>query len=1196
MNKLIRALCIMLAALLALNAFGAGAEIFVIPNGVAAIESEAFSGVDFPDGVLIPPTVTHIGQNAFSTNVIYGLEGSAAQAYAQENDLEFRGAGISGLAVEAPAFASPYRPFEVKVSCVSPLPVDYNVRFYKNGACLAEVSAIDGVASATLLEGGLYDIGVTAQNGIGRAEAYFEGEIEIYEPVHLIASSWTVRAGEAFCPVDEAETRSVTLSCADPAISIEGGSVTATATGVYTVTAQTECEGLPVYTDFTVNCVIPVDALTTSEADVELYIGESFAPEIRALPENASPYTLDFASSDPAVASVDACGTVTALSQGQCRVSVSTFDAAGEISIRVKQPAQTLNVSSERVTLQTGAQQQLSFEISPANADDVAVVWSSSDPSIASVTPRSGLVTGLTPGDCLVTARLSSQTELEVAIPVTVTQGVTEIRAEIPSILYAGDSCTIHPVVLPQEAGDARIQYAVSDESVLAVSPDGELDALNPGRALVTLTAPNWVSASYEVQVYERCEAIVPRISELVLNPGLSADASALFSFLPAGVPAENASYTSSDPSILSIDAQGRISALSAGSANIEAHLDEAVYSLPVRVVTDGKVISSVSLSQYYAVLTPGATVSVTPSFGNAAAKYKRGAWYSDAPQVVSVASTASNGTVTLKALSPGKATVTLLSSSGCSASLLLIVNPVAVKSISVKAPAEPLYPGDSVAISYTCSPSGADTSGVFLYSSDDSVATVSEDGTLTAVGAGACDIFVSCDTALASFSITVNGRPMTLAALASDTLLGMAGEGASIQYSFEPYDASPARFAWQSDDPAIAEVSASGHVSFLSAGTTQLHGTATDGSGLKLELSVQVSEIPLRALEPDFDSLDLEYGQSRQITCAVYPQNASYSEVRFASSDESVALVDESGMVTALREGSAVIFASAGHGDYLITRTVEVNVTRPSSTVYRAFIMGQFTVPGADGYLPFSVNGTRGVHDAISQSTLGGAAYQINYLPASPSVESVRAALSSLAAQADPDDVTFLYLLTHGSYTDSSGYFLQFSNGAHYYADQLISDVSRISGHVVLVLCTCHSGRVFGSAKLKAIVSAGGAYTGAKGPGHLSVLCSSTDTNSSYYKTLNALQSYDFFTRAFTLGLGWNMLSDVSAPLAADSNGDARVTLSELAPWSRSKTQQLISSFVQLKGTSEFGGNQNQFPRYFIAAGDEDLALTERR
>ena len=50
---------------------------------------------------------------------------------------------------------------------------------------------------------------------------------------------------------------------------------------------------------------------------------------------------------------------------------------------------------------------------------------------------------------------------------------------------------------------------------------------------------------------------------------------------------------------------------------------------------------------------------------------------------------------------------MTLLSSSGCSASLLLIVNPVALKSISVKAPAEPLYPGDSVALSYTYSPSG---------------------------------------------------------------------------------------------------------------------------------------------------------------------------------------------------------------------------------------------------------------------------------------------------------------------------------------------------------------------------------------------------------------------------------------------------------------------------------------------------------
>ena len=109
MNKLIRALCLLLAALLAQSALQGCAEIFIIPNGVAAIESEAFADVPFPDGVLIPPSVSQIGENAFTADVIYGLEGSAAQAYAQSHGMEFRAAGISELSVEAPAFASPFR-------------------------------------------------------------------------------------------------------------------------------------------------------------------------------------------------------------------------------------------------------------------------------------------------------------------------------------------------------------------------------------------------------------------------------------------------------------------------------------------------------------------------------------------------------------------------------------------------------------------------------------------------------------------------------------------------------------------------------------------------------------------------------------------------------------------------------------------------------------------------------------------------------------------------------------------------------------------------------------------------------------------------------------------------------------------------------------------------------------------------------
>ena len=204
---------------------------------------------------------------------------------------------------------------------------------------------------------------------------------------------------------------------------------------------------------------------------------------------------------------------------------------------------------------------------------------------------------------------------------------------------------------------------------------------------------------------------------------------------------------------------------------------------------------------------------------------------------------------------------------------------------------------------------------------------------------------------------------------------------------------------------------------------------------------------------------------------------------------------------------------------------------------------------------------------------------------------------MSAFANAAQPDDVTFIYILSHGTYSAANGgYNFSFSGtGDRMTGDTLISGVSQISGHVVLVMCTCHSGRIYLSPRLSAIMANGGSYNGKNGAGRLSIITSATDTLSTYYNVANESVSYDFFSKAFTRGLGWDMIADVACSLAADSNGDGKVSVREIAAYSATQTQNLISAYVQQYGTDKLHGNLSQYPTHYYAQGDADLIIIER-
>ena len=182
----------------------------------------------------------------------------------------------------------------------------------------------------------------------------------------------------------------------------QNGKVTAKKAGQTTVTATTK-DGAK-----TASCAITVIARVASIAldvtEKQLEEGESFTLTATITPNNASDKTVTWTSQNAEIAEVDQNGKVTAKKAGQTTVTVTTNDGAKTAScvITVIARVASVAVTPVELTLYIGQSSNLTATITPDNASDKTVVWSSQNAEIAEV-DQNGKVTAKKTGQTTIT-------------------------------------------------------------------------------------------------------------------------------------------------------------------------------------------------------------------------------------------------------------------------------------------------------------------------------------------------------------------------------------------------------------------------------------------------------------------------------------------------------------------------------------------------------------------------------------------------------------------------------------------------------------------------------------------------------------------------------------------------------------------------------------------------------------------------
>ena len=221
--------------------------------------------------------------------------------------------------------------------------------------------------------------------------------------------------------------------------------------------------------------------------------------------------------------------------------------------------------------------------------------------------------------------------------------------------------------------------------------------------------------------------------------------------------------------------------------------------------------------------------------------------------------------------------------------------------------------------------------------SSDESVATVDETGTVTAVATGEAEITAAVkDTEMQDvcvITVKVSAKelkvPDTLEVKLNDT------DETAIEAKCEPEDASNISFDFASSDEEVATVDKDGKVKVLKAGECDITTTLLQDGEKVTEKTTHVKAFyEVESITLDSNEGKLTVGNSHTIKATVAPEEiADETIVTWASSDEKVATVDENGKVTAIAAGEATITANAGEKSTTYKLTVQAKKVVQNTT-----------------------------------------------------------------------------------------------------------------------------------------------------------------------------------------------------------------------------------------------------------------------
>src|SRR6266516_3169254 len=425
------------------------------------------------------------------------------------------------------------------------------------------------------------------------------------------------------------------------------------------------------------------------------------------------------------------------------------------------------------------------------------------------------------------------------------------------------------------------VTWASSNTAVAPVTTSGLVTAIAVGSATITATSEGKTGTAAVAVANVPVASVAVTPASATLQAGQTVQLAAT----PKDANGNALSgrvigWSSSNPSVATVNASGLVTGVAAGSATITAVSEGKSGGAAITVNPAPVPVASVAVTPPSATLQAGQTVQLAATPKDANGNPLSGRVVTWVSGNGAVATVNAGGLVTSGAA--GSATITSRSE-GQSGTAAITVTAVPVASVAVTPAATSLPTGGTVQL--TAIPKDANGNpltgrSVAWTSSNGAVATVSSSGLVTAVATGSATITATSEGQSGSASITVSNAPVASVAVAPASASVQVGQ--TVPLTATPKDASGTPLSgrvisWSSSNTAVATVSSSGVVTGVAA-------------------SVQV-------------------GQTVQLTATPKDANGnplSGRTISWSSSNTATASVNSTGLVTAVATGAATITATS--------------------------------------------------------------------------------------------------------------------------------------------------------------------------------------------------------------------------------------------------------------------------------------------
>lgn len=682
---------------------------------------------------------------------------------------------------------------------------------------------------------------------------------------------------------------------------------------------------------------------------------------------------ITWSSSDPAVATVDGAGVVTGKAKGVSLITAHSEGVEATASVSVSARAVSYVIASlEREQLVAGEKTQATALVLDASgakipSEEQPVTWQSSNAALAAV-DGAGVVTAIGAGSVTIRALSGGKTG-SIALQVIAATPASIAILPPDATISQGSQVQLTAEVRDQKGNPvpgAPVAWEIDNPTVASVSASGVVSAKQTGSAKVTAKSSS-LAATTTLTVTQTPAAsvsVTPSSATLDVDQELSLSAT-VYDNGGNVLAGRGVTWSSSNSAVATVSGAGLVKALTAGSVTITATSEGKTASSQVLVKTPQTApvpVASIAVSLSASPLNIGQTSQASAVLYDSEGKVLSGRTVTWSSSALSLATVSASGVVT--AIAAGSVTIIATSEGKKGMATLTVNQPVAapVASVSLSlSPSSVVGGGKSTATVVLKDAQGNSLTGrtVGYSSSNAAVAVVSSSGTVTGLATGTATITATSEGKSGTAGLTVTSGVVLVASIELSASTTSLTAGQQLQVTAITRDAqgnvlTGRDLTWSSSNTSVATVSTSGVVTAKSSGNATISAVSGSGAVGTLGVTVQggtTTTAPVATVTVSLASGSLTTGQTTQATVLLKDGSGNVltgRSIAYSSSNTAVATVTQSGLVTAVAAGSALISATSegknGSASLSVTATSSPAPAPPPTNETVETLMGPFS------------------------------------------------------------------------------------------------------------------------------------------------------------------------------------------------------------------------------------------------------------